>query len=540
MTNAFSVYDAVENFRRPVAVVRRAGEAAKLFPLDDEDLAQAAGRLGPDLIGVLPAIYPEWLGDRSFAEAHGCRFPYVVGEMARGIATPTMVAAAATAGFLGSYGSAGLSPRQIGEGVAEIRARLEQVGGETALESWSANLIHSPQEPGYERAVVDVLLKSGVARVSASAFMRMSPEIVRFAASGLSRAPGGDVIRTTHVLGKASRPEVARGFMSPPPEKMLADLVAAGDLTEAQADLARTLPIAEDITAEADSGGHTDNRPLSVLLPLFTKLRDELALEHGHGRRIRVGAAGGLATPQALAGAFQLGAAYVLTGSVNQSAAESGLSSLGRQMLAGAGPTDVAMAPAADMFERGVKVQVLSRGTMFAVNGRRLYELYRARAGLDDLSQDERTWVEGLMRETIEEAWAATRAFHLSRAPQDVEKAEKDPRYKMALVFRRYLFFGAQWAREGVADRHTDFQIWCGPAMGAFNDWVKGSFLEDPTERTVSQIGLNLLEGAARASRAQQLRAAGVDAPPDAARFAPIRIASERLASGPLTSRSPT
>ena len=50
---------------------------------------------GPDeaLIGVLPPIYPEWLGNRSFNSAHGCRFPYVVGEMARGIASADMVIA---------------------------------------------------------------------------------------------------------------------------------------------------------------------------------------------------------------------------------------------------------------------------------------------------------------------------------------------------------------------------------------------------------------------------------------------------------------
>ena len=47
----------------------------------------------------LPAIYPEWLGDAAFAQAHGARFNYVVGEMARGIATPRMVIEAVRAGI---------------------------------------------------------------------------------------------------------------------------------------------------------------------------------------------------------------------------------------------------------------------------------------------------------------------------------------------------------------------------------------------------------------------------------------------------------
>jgi hypothetical protein len=91
----------------------------------------------------------------------------------------------------------------------------------------------------------------------------------------------------------------------------------------------------------------------------------------------------------------------------------------------------------------------------------------------------------------------------------------------MALVFRWYLFNGAQWARDGHAARRADYQIWCGPAMGAFNEWVRGSFLEPVQARTVRQIALNLLEGAATVTRAGQLRAAGVALPGSAFDFRP-------------------
>ena len=46
--------------------------------------------------------------------------------------------------------------------------------------------------------------------------------------------------------------------------------------------------------------------------------------------------------------------------------------------------------------------------------------------------------------------------------------------------------------------------------MGAFNDWVRGSFLEDPGQRSVRQIALNLMEGAAFVTRQHQLRAFGL------------------------------
>ena len=60
------------------------------------------------VLAVLPAMYPEWLGDRSFNEAHATRFPYVTGAMANGIATTRLVIEAARAGCLGFFGAAGL------------------------------------------------------------------------------------------------------------------------------------------------------------------------------------------------------------------------------------------------------------------------------------------------------------------------------------------------------------------------------------------------------------------------------------------------
>lgn len=56
------------------------------------------------VIAVLPAMYPEWLGDRSFNEVHGTRFPYVTGAMANGIATTQLVIAMARTGCLGFFG----------------------------------------------------------------------------------------------------------------------------------------------------------------------------------------------------------------------------------------------------------------------------------------------------------------------------------------------------------------------------------------------------------------------------------------------------
>lgn len=514
-----------------LAVVNQPRDSVRIVRLDTGHLAVAvAGEIydapvrksdaDRELVGSLPGLYPEWLGDRSFAEVHGARFPYVVGEMAQGIATARMVIEAAGNGLMSFFGSAGLSPQEIDEAVHQIADAL----GPAAV-SWGANLIHSPNQPAAEDAVVDVLLRRRVHRVSASAFMEMAPSIVRYMATGLSRDDSGRIHRRNHVFAKVSRPEVARHFLSPPDEAMLRDLVGAGKLSPVEAELAAQLPVAGDLTAEADSGGHTDNRPLAALFPTLLGLRDEMASTFGYATPIRVGAAGGLGTPGAVASAFALGAAYVLTGSINQSAVESGLSAAGRELLCRADLADVAMAPAADMFELGVKVQVLKRGTLFAPRAQNLYDLYRRYDDLDQIPAADRKRLETqVFRATIDEVWARTREFFAANDPAQVERAERTPKHKMSLVFRWYLFMGAKWARDGQPERLADYQIWCGPAMGAYNAWCRGSVLEAPENRSVVMIARNLLEGAAVITRAQQLRSFGFPVPAAAFQFHPRQI----------------
>lgn len=498
------ILSALQRVREPLCVVR---DGARFGVAVAEAVPGAVARLAP--------LYPEWLGDRGFCEAHRVRFPYVVGEMANALTTTRMVIAAARAGFLGFFGAAGLRPEKIEAGIDEIAREVGEA-------SFGSNLIHSPNEPDLEDRTVEVYLRKGVRRVSASAFMELTPAVVRYAASGLRLDARGKVRRTNHLFAKISRPETARLFLAPAPRKVLEALVAAGKLTQAEADLAARVPLSEDVTVEGDSGGHTDNRPLSAIFPVIAALRDELARTHGYERPVRVGAAGGLGSPPAVAAAFALGASYVLTGSVNQAAVESGLGEHGKKLLAQAGVADAAMAPAADMFELGVKVQVLKRGTLFAPRAQRLFDLYERHASLEELPAAERSRLESeLFHQPLGQIWAQTQEFFAKRDPGQLERAQREPKHRMALVFRWYLGQASRWAIRDEPDRRADFQIWTGPAIGAFNDWVRGSFLEPLPQRTVAQIGLNLLEGAAVLTRAQLLRSCGVPLGPAAFQFRP-------------------
>jgi hypothetical protein len=60
--------------------------------------------------------------------------------------------------------------------------------------------------------------------------------------------------------------------------------------------------------------------------------------------------------------------------------------------------------------------------------------------------------------------------------------------------------------------------------MGVCNDWLRGSLLEPLESRSAPQLALNLLEGAAVATRAQQLRSHGFPVSAADVRFTPRRL----------------
>lgn len=468
------------------------------------------------LAGFAPALPPQSLGDSDFREVHGLRYAYVQGAMANGIASEAIVEATSAAGGLGFFGAAGLDPTRVEKAIDRLQSNLGD-------KPHGFNFIHSPSEPDLEAAIADLYIRRGVRRTEAAAFLALTLPLVKYRLAGIHRGANGEIVTPNQVFAKVSRVEVAQKFLAPAPQAMLAALAEQGFLTPEQCEMAAQVPVAEDVTAEADSGGHTDNRPAVCLIPTMIALRDQIQRQYNYPRVPRVGAAGGIATPQSVCAAFAMGAGFVVTGSVNQACVESGSSDIVRGMLAQARQADVAMAPAADMFEMGVNVQVLKWGTMFPVRAKKLYELYRRYDSLQALPANERATLEkDFFRCTLEEEWQNTRSFFQVRDPRQVERAERDPKHLMALVFRSYLGRASRWANQGLADRKVDFQIWCGPAMGAFNEWAKGSGLEQPENRRAGLVAHNLLLGAAYLTRINALRQQGATIPAEVAEFRPM------------------
>jgi trans-AT polyketide synthase/acyltransferase/oxidoreductase domain-containing protein len=412
--------------------------------------------------------------------------------MYKGIGSKELVVRMGKAGLLGFLGTGGLGLERIESDLLFIQHALRENG------VYGLNLLASPMQPGLEEATVDLYLRFQVPRIEAAAFTQITAALVRYRAKGLTLNPEGTIHIPNYILAKVSRPEVAEQFLSPPPEPLVRRLVESGKITAQEARLAQRLPMADEICVEADSAGHTDRGVLHTLLPVMLRLRDKAVRRYNYPIQVYVGAAGGIGTPEAIAAAFVLGADFVLTGSINQCTVEAGTSETTKDLLQGAGVQDTDIVPAGDMFELGAKVQVFKKGLLFPSRAKKLYDLYRQYDSLDQIDLQTRAQLETrYFKRSFAEIFAETKEYYLRVLPQVVERAERDPKQKMALVFRWYFVHTNRLALRGDPAEKVDYQIHCGPAMGAFNQWIKGTDLEDWRNRHVDEIAVRLMRAAA-------------------------------------------
>ena len=100
-------------------------------------------------------------------------------------------------------------------------------------------------------------------------------------------------------------------------------------------------------------------------------------------------------------------------------------------------------------------------------------------------------------KKSVGAIWEETKQFFEERDPTELTQALSNPKRKMALVFRWYLGKSSLWAIHATEGSLINAQIWCGQSMGAFNEWVNGSPMEDPSNRHVSEVAFRLLDEAA-------------------------------------------
>lgn len=425
------------------------------------------------------------IGSLEFKEDYKVDYAYVSGAMVHGIASKELVVKMGRAGMMGFFGSGGLKLTEIEQAILYIKKELSYG------EAYGFNLLN-----GYkEDEITQLYMKHQIRTIEAAAYIQVTKALVRYRVAGIIRNKDGKVNIPNRIIAKVSRPEVASSFLSPPPREILDSLILDGLIGRDEASLARSIPMADDICVEADSAGHTDQGVASALLPAIIRLRDEAMLTHKFEKQIRVGAAGGIGTPEAAAAALILGADFILTGSINQCTVESGANPAVKDMLQTMNVQDTDYAPAGDMFELGAKIQVLKKGLFFPARANKLYDLYRHHDSIDDLDPKMKSQLENkYFKKSLEEVYEDVKKYYL---PADIERAEKNPKQKMAYIFKWYFAYSSSLALTGTMENKVDFQIHCGPALGSFNQWVKGSELENWRHRHVDEIGKKIMEGAA-------------------------------------------
>jgi trans-AT polyketide synthase/acyltransferase/oxidoreductase domain-containing protein len=428
------------------------------------------------------------LGSRAFCERFGVRQAYVAGGMYQGIASVDVVARMAQAGMLSFFGAGGLDLQAVAAAVAQLKQRLP------AGAPFGVNFLAHSHRPELEDQLVDLLVREGIDTIEASAFMQVTPALVRYRALGLA-ADGAGVAARHRIIAKVSRPDVAAQFLQPAPEAILAKLLASGALSSAQADLARQAPVADAVCVEADSGGHTDQGMLLTLLPTILRLRDRCAEQTPRFGPAFVGAAGGIGTPEAAAAVFLMGADFILTGSINQCTAQAATSDAVKDLLAGMNVHDTDYAPSGEAFEMGSKIQVLKKGIFFPARANKLAQLYGRHDSLATLDAETRGLLETrYFKRSLDAVFEEVRVAYPG---PDLDRAERMPKQRMSMVFRMYFRDSTRWALAGDLDHKVDFQIQCGPALGAFNQWVADTPLADWRERHVDALADRMMDESA-------------------------------------------
>ncbi len=433
-------------------------------------------------------IDPESLGSEEYKRDYNVKFAYAAGGMYRGISSKELVIGMGKGGMIGYFGTGGLNLQQIEDAIAYIQKELKDG------QAYGANLLHNPESQQIEEETVNLFLKYNVRNIEASAYMQMTPALVRYRAKGLSQKANGITFIANKIMAKVSRPEVAQAFLNPAPERIVNKLVENNTITKEEADLLKKIPMADDLCVEADSGGHSDRGVAYTLMPAMIKLRDDIMRKFNYQIKVRIGAAGGIGTPEAAASAFILGADFILTGSINQCSVEAGTSDAVKDLLESMNVQDTDYAPAGDMFEIGAKVQVLKKGLFFPARANKLYDLYRHYDSLDEIDEKTKKQIqEKYFHRSFDEVYDEVKNYFSGFDPHQIEKAERNPKHKMALIFRWYFGYSTDIAITGNKERKVDFQIQCGPALGAFNQWVKGTELEHWKKRHVEQIAEKII-----------------------------------------------
>lgn len=427
------------------------------------------------------------LGSESFLKDYNVRYPCAIGGMYKAISGVDMIVKCANSGILAFYGTGGIPFEKIRTDLQNIKYQLG------CNKPFGVNITANPKKLNSEIDIIRLLINENINIIEASGFLNISKALVLYRLKGLHKDTRGNLICSNKIMAKTSLPDSLEKFMSHPPEKLVKELLAEGMISSDEAALSEYIPMADDITIEADSGGHTDCGSFNTLIPSMIIRRNKFAEKNHYAKNVRIGAAGGIGTPAAAAAAFIMGADYIMTGSINQCTVEADTSDIAKSMLNDMNEKDTEYAPAGDSFEAGsAKLQVLKKGTLFSRRSRKLVDLYLCHDSLNEIDPKIISKLErDIFRKSINEIYEDVKAHYNHDV---ISRMESDEKFKMACIFRWYFARSTEYALKGIETEKSNYQIQCGQSMGAFNEFLKDTPLYNWKNRNIDKITEYLFE----------------------------------------------
>lgn len=425
------------------------------------------------------------LGSQSFLKHHQVKYPYVAGSMCDGISSEKLVTKMAQSGFLAFLGTDGLSVKEIEDLIKSCVATLKPE------QSYGVNVHCRPGNSTEQKQLIDLCLKHRVPCIEISGFDQISFDLIKYRTKGLSRS-GDQISIKNKILLKTAKTETAALFMQPAPVHILDKLLSEQCITPDEHLMAQTVPVVDDICVEGDAAWKTEQTSTLIKLPEIIRLREQRRSSLSNA--VRIGCSGGVGTPEAIAAVFMLGADFVLTGSINQCTVEANTGDSIKQMLSTLSSEDTCCVPAGDLFESGARAQVVRKGVYFPARAQKLYDLYRLHDGLGDISAQNKQQLEkhffhrsfeSIFQELVD-----------TEDSEEIRKANESSKYKMAKVFKWYFERAKKLPLNGKDQDPDNYQIYCGPALGAFNQWAADTPYEQWQNRHVDKMALSLLSAA--------------------------------------------
>ncbi|WP_459480607.1 ACP S-malonyltransferase [Clostridium saccharoperbutylacetonicum] len=421
----------------------------------------------------------------NFTGEYKVKYPYVIGGIERGISSKEMIVKSGTEKILSFLGTKKMDLDEIEESIIYIKDRL------TEGEPFGINITYDYFNSEISEKIINLCLKYNVKNIEVSGYTNIPNCVIRYKLEGIKRK-NGSLVCENRVFYNTARLNIEE-LLKPISESTVKNL-SRERINYEDVSIFRNISIIDGLTIKCDGNSNNNGFNILNILPVAVRVKNKVLEKFKYMNKIYIGVGGGIGNPEALAVSFMLGADYVVTDSINQCSIEANCSELVKDLLEQVGFEDTIYVPDAERFEIGGKVQVLKKGVMFPSRANKLYELYRQYDSYYEIDEKLRSQVEKkFFMKSFEEYYDECKK---GLSAEEINIIEKDEKKKMAVVFKRYLTESSLLAQKGVDEQRMNFQIYCSPAIGVFNNYVKDSELKDWRKRSVTKIAEVLMNDA--------------------------------------------